>query len=398
MKLVTEDDITSIQWGRTVEYDGSWVYQWLNEDFYDTLVNSSNIIDSNSTWNYSRDKNDIPVRPETIVTQKTTTAPIGLLNSYEYYNSYRCIGQNTDACTGSSYSSGYLHNGYSWWLITSYSSSNVRNIYGGSLSYESPSSVGYGVRPSVNLMSRLKFTGEGTKTNPYKIVGDKKDVVNNTTLLSSRSIGEYVKFDNDLYRIVDLSDGITKLTRVDYLRANGAVINKNFASTIYFGNSSNTQADTYWDYYLNNTWYNNISSTYKNMLVDGTYYLGLYGSNTNYKIAICNNADLDTVTTANCTKYTSNVFVGKVGLPRVGEMFSSQLGSGYSTSITFWLITPYRNEVVRFVGGNDYLVGNSPTSITVAARPSITLKPGIKITGGTGYVGGETNSPFEISE
>ncbi len=31
-------------------------------------------------------------------------------------------------------------------------------------------------------------------------------------------------------------------------------------------------------------------------------------------------------------------------------------------------------------------------------RPSISLKSGIKITGGTGYVGGDTNSPFEISE
>ena len=50
---------------------------------------------------------------------------------------------------------------------------------------------------------------------------DKEDAVNNTTLLSSRAVGEYVKFDNDLYRIVDTDNGITKLTRVDYLRDNG---------------------------------------------------------------------------------------------------------------------------------------------------------------------------------
>ncbi|MBR7042108.1 MAG: hypothetical protein IKI04_01260, partial [Bacilli bacterium] len=292
---------------------------------------------------------------------------------------------------------------YYWWLITPYSTSNVRSVnHYGSLSNNSPSSHAYGVRPSINLKSGLEFTGDGSKSSPYKIVGDKEDAVNNTTLLSSRSVGEYVKFDNGLYRIVDTSGGITKLTRVDYLRDSGTVINKNFASTVYYGKSSNTQSDDYWDYYLNNTWYNSISTTYKNMLVDGTYYLGRYPNNANYKSAICNDANLDSVTTANCTKYTSNdtdkTWTGKVGLPRIGEMFSSQLGSGYSTSSNMWIITPYSTSNVRNVNYIGYLNYYSPSSDAYGVRPSVNLKSGIKITGGTGYVGGDVNSPFEISE
>ena len=400
MKLVTEDNITSIFWGSNTEYDGSWVYQWLNEDFYDTLYNANNIIE-NGTWNYSTDANDTPVRPETIETQKIKTAPVGLLNAYEYYNSYRCIGSS--ACTGSSYSTGYLNIGYWWWLITPYSASDVRCVsYYGNLNSNPSSSSAFGVRPSINLKSGLEFTGDGSKSSPYIIKEDKEDVINNTTLLSDRSIGEYVEFDNDLYRIVDTSSGITKLTRVDYLRESGTVITKNLSSTVYFGKSTNTGSDTYWDYYLNNTWYNSISSTYKNMLVDGTYYLGLYPSNTNYKATICKDADLSSVITKTCTKYTSTdtgkTWTGKVGLPRLGEMFSSQLGSGYSTSSDMWTVTPYSTSGMRYVDKYGILSVDLPSSYALGVHPSITLKSGIKITGGTGYVGGDVNSPFEISE
>ena len=392
LKLVTEDVITVIHWGSTVEYYGSWVYQWLNEDFYDTLYNKENIIVSNSTWNYSTDGNDTPVKPETIATQKTVSAPVGLLNAYEYYNATR----------NASYETNFLNTGYVWWLITPLSTSYVRNVNSSGNGISSPSSSAIGVRPSINLKSGVELTGVGTEDNPYRIVGDMESPTNNVTLLSSRSSGEYVKFDGDLYRIVETSNGITKLTRVDYLRDNGTVIEKNFASSVYFGKSSNTQTDTYWDYYLNNNWYNSISSTYKNMLVDGTYYLGMYPHNTNYKATICKDTNLDMIPIKNCTKYTTSdtdkTFTGKVGLPRVGEMFSAQLGSVYSSSSYMWPITPHSTSNVRIVANGGLPDNYSPSSRAFGVRPSINLKSDIKITGGTGYVGGNTNSPFEISE
>jgi hypothetical protein len=138
------------------------------------------------------------------------------------------------------------------------------------------------------------------------------------------------------------------------------------------------------------------------MLVDGTYYLGLYGGNTNYKATICKDADLNSVITKTCTKYTSTdtdkTWTGKVGLPRVGEMFSSQLGSGYSTSSYMWTVTPSSTSAVRLVDIYGSLLNSSPSRDALGVRPSINLKSGIKITGGTGYVGGDVNSPFEISE
>ena len=174
---------------------------------------------------------------------------------------------------------------------------------------------------------------------------------------------------------------------MDYVRdESDAVIEKNFSSSITFGSGN---SDTYWDYYLNNTWYNSISETYKNMLVEGTYYLGRNSSN--YKGAICATAS-NTVTTVDCEK-TSNTWTGYVGLPRYGEMFASQQGNGWSSSAIMWLITPRDSLLVWRVNNDGDALNGSPSFNADGARPSINLLSAVKITGGTGL----KNDPFEIS-
>ena len=377
MKMITDDTVTSIDYGEDVNFytgesNSSYMYQWLNEDFLSTLVNSENIIVTDASWNATQTSNVRTKPAETTM----VTAPVGLLNSYEYYKSY----QNT------SFSNGYLNIGYSWWLLNPYSSSSVWNVsdYGNAY-YYSPSSYAYGARPSINLLSAVKITGgTGTSDDPYTISGDKGTA--NTTFLNTRQSGEYVNFDGELYRIVGIENNTTKLNKMDYVRdESDAVIEKNFSSSTTFGSGN---SDTYWDYYLNNTWYNSITQNYKNMLVEGTYYLGT--TNGNYKGAICATAS-NTVTTADCEK-TSNTWTGYVGLPRYGEMFASQQGSGYSTSEYMWLITPYSSSLVWYVYSNGYALSDPPSD-AFGARPSINLSSAVKITGGTGL----KNDPFEIS-
>jgi len=397
MKMITEDLITAIYWGSNIEYDGSYIYQWLNEDFKDTLINPNSILKEDAIWNYSTDGNSTPVKPETIETQKTKIAPIGLLNAYEYYKSY----QNTIDDYG------YLNIGYFWWLITPYSVSSVRYVGDiGYLNYISPSSSMIGSRPTVILQSDILLTGSGTKNDPYKISGNAYNAANDGDLLNTRFSGEYVKFDGDLYRIVSTENSITKLTKIDYIRdGSNNVVNKNFASTLYFGKSTNSQTETYWDYYLNNTWYNSISPIYKSMIIDGTFYLGLYIYNGNYKQTICKDtvSELDSKVTKigevnSCTRYTSSdtdkTYVGKVGLQRVGEMFSSQLGSGSSSSSDIWLITPSDASYVYNVGFNGGVLYYSPSSNAFGSRPSINLKSTIIIAGGTGL----EEDPYTIED
>ena len=382
MKMITDDTITNISYGSNVNFytdesNSSYMYQWLNEDFLSTLYNYENIIVTDASWNATNSNASSTSEISTKLPETTlVTAPVGLLNSYEYYKSY----QNT------SYSNGYLNNSYYWWLLNPYSSSNVWRVdYSGRVLYNSPSGAN-GARPSINLQSGITINGgTGTSDDPYTISGDKGTA--NTTFLNTRQSGEYVNFDGELYRIVGIENNTTKLNKMDYVRdESDTVIEKNFPSSTTFGSGT---SDTYWDYYLNNTWYNTISSNYKNMLVEGTYYLGTTSSN--YKGAICATAS-NTVTTADCEK-TSNTWTGYVGLPRYGEMFASQQGSGYSTSEYMWLITPYSSSRVWSVSYHSFAHNFSPSSFARGARPSINLSSAVKITGGLGT----KTSPFELS-
>ena len=390
MKMITDDNITTISYGEDVNFytdesNSFYMYQWLNEDFLDTLYNYQNIIVTDASWNATNSNFSSTSEVSTKLPETTmVTAPVGLLNSYEYYKSY----QNT------SNSNGYLNIGYYWWLLNPSSSSFVWIVYNnGGTGSGSPSSFAGGARPSINLQSGITINGgTGTSDDPYTISGDKGTVTANTTFLNTRQSGEYVNFDGELYRIVEIENNTTKLNKMDYVRdESNEVIEKSFSSSnsyITYGGTGTTD-ETYWAGYLNNTWYNSISETYKNMLVEGTYYLGRTSSN--YKGAICATAS-NTVTTANCAKTTS-IWTGYVGLPRYGEMFASQQGSGDSSLSFIWLITPYSSSRVWNVYDVGEAYSSRPSSSTFGARPSINLSSAVKIIGGTGL----KDDPFEIS-
>ena len=182
MKMITDDAITTIKYGEDVNFytdasTSSYMYQWLNEDFLSTLYNYENIIVTDAIWNATQTSSVSTKPSETTL----VTAPVGLLNSYEYYKSY----ENT------SYSKGYLNIGYWWWLLNPYSSSSVWRVYSyGIANYISPSHNTTGVRPSVNLQSGITINGgTGTSDDPYTISGDKETVTAGTTLLNTRVSG-----------------------------------------------------------------------------------------------------------------------------------------------------------------------------------------------------------------
>ncbi len=380
MKLVTQDAITTINWGEDTTYKNSWIYQWLNEDFKDTLYNYEEIIVQNANWNTTIDDVDDTfnpkniVKPESLSGQSIVQADVGLLNAYEYYQSYK----NT------SYSDGYLNIGYYWYLITPYSSSELRHVeYRGILDKFGVSNSS-GVRPSINLKSNIGIVsgGDGSETNPYRINGD-KEPGNSGELINTRLSGEYVKVDNKVYRIVGIDkdengNNITKLTSVDYVRDGDTVLTKNFGSTISWKTSVETDGDDYWGHYLNNTW---LTSDLKQYITEGIYYLG-YSSN-NYKKSICSQESILN-TTKECVKIAT-IWKGEVGLPRMGEMFSTQLSNGSSSSSEIWLITPYGSATgINTIGIVSRFGIGVCSSNLYAVRPSIYLKPEIIITGGDG--------------
>ena len=410
MKMITDDLITAISYNPSSDvnfydiskkddtsYTGSYIYQWLNEDFLDTLYNYQNIIVEDSTWNITNSnassKDDISTRlHETTLINNSTigkNTPVGLLNSYEYYLSYK----NSGSTNG--YTQGYLNIGYKWWLLNPYSSSYVWYVYNyGYADYDYPSSTN-GSRPSINLKSNIQLSGgSGTKDDPYTISGDKELPTINTTLLNTRTVGEYVVFDEDgdtstkeIYRIVGFEGGKTKLNKNDYIKSETTTLTKKFSANTTYGSGT---SDEYWDYYLSNTWYNSLAS--KDMLDKGTYYINTASYETSYKNSLCNTSNT-TETTKSCIK-TANIWnTGYVGLPRYGEMFASQQGDGSNRSRNIWLITPYSSSYVWYVSNTGIANDSGNPSNANGTRPSINLKSNIVITSGSGT----KSNPFTIA-
>ena len=397
--MITENSITSIFFGPTAAYytdesTSSHVYQWLNEDFLNTLNNTADLIITDYNWNVvpcpNKSCNSLPPF-STPIGQKVTSA-VGLLNASEYYNYYSKFEMNN-----------FLVNNSDWWLLTgngnfSEVASNLDNVYNvynnGNFSSQSIiSNYTRGIRPVIYLKPDVEFIGgDGSKDHPYHVVGD-NGIADIYTLLNQRSSGEYVNFDNELYRIVGIENNTTKLIKVDHVsNEEKSTLTKQFSSgsTIYGSETT----DKYWDYYLNNTFYNNISYSYQQMMVKGTYYLGTVAYPTSsapsasYKSGICATAS-NTVPTSTCTKTTTR-WTGYVGLPRMGEMFAINVDNIEFNSI--YLITPETSSSIYYIDAYGSMRTDSIDN-DKAARPTIHLSSNVKIIGGDGT----EQSPYEIS-
>ena len=156
------------------------------------------------------------------------------------------------------------------------------------------------------------------------------------------------------------------------------------------------------------------------MILKSNYYLGTYTSYnkySSYKETICKDSNLTKVTTNNCTKYTSKdkhkVYNGYIGLPRVGEMFSTQINDdGYKTATKMMMITPRsvneydekkyylamelgitQNGELRTFEDDDNDGVMEDNEQAAAARPTFYLSSKVRITSGSGT----KNNPFKIA-
>ena len=128
-------------------------------------------------------------------------------------------------------------------------------------------------------------------------------------MLNSRNIGEYVKIDNILYRIVDKKDKLVKLVSVDPINFNGAnvdLIGNDFTLTSVYK-------------YLNETWLE--SFRYRNLVVVSDWCLA-----SKSKI-------LEDVT--KCGSNNDQIKSFKVGIPYYTELFANGTNSNNFITMTY---------------------------------------------------------------
>ena len=372
IKLVTQGNMTSIAWNidsTNTIYENSQIHNWLKNEFLPTLETS---VLAESTWDYTT--------YETATATKATPSAyvenekVGLLTIYDYYK----VGNG---------SSSFLTNGYYWWTMSPRTDSSYV-WYVSSNGYANPSgpTSSDGVRPSVNLKSDIQIMGgSGTKSNPYVIGGD-KDTGVTSELLSNRISGEYINFNDVLYRIVGTEEingqTLTKITMADYS------LNKNTLTTsLAFGadESQGIFSPTYGIGLYLEEWYqaDSTSETYSTIYIKDNYKSMIATSGENGDNVVWYTGPTSGTGDDYTLAKTGTPVSATIGLGYYGEMFSSQFGDGYSSSTSTWLMTIYTSSYIWSV--NNYGSANYyyPTN-SHGVRASMYLKSDVKIVSGSG--------------
>ena len=368
--LVSQQPLTTISpasvvWDTEEEYEASYINNWLNEYFYNSLDGSIQNNIKDNTFN---------VGIYTDVDEITITQNVGLLDEDQYA---RAGGTNS-----------YLDIKDRFWLGNRYSSSTVRSVFiDGNFSDFGPVNTD-GVRAVIKISDITVTEGDGTLTSNYK-TADESSNTNNV------QVGEYINVpysgsdsacgdDNKCtFRVVSKDSDSIKV-----------VLNGLLPSESRYG-SNETITTSHTIYTPLNNFANNISSDYR-YIGNKAFYIGDYP----YVSEIGQNYE----------DVQDETLEASIGLPTVGEMFSgNDIDLGTSSIKTFvdvstienpiasgyyWLMNRYSSSSVRSVYSGGSLSVTPPTNAH-GVRAVIYLKSG---TSALTFTGGEgtAQSPYEL--
>lgn len=368
LTLISQQPLTAIQptellWDSKEKYDKSYVSNWLNEYFYNSLDNS---VKNNIK------ENILNIGIYTNVGEITTTKKVGLLDADKYN---RAGGAKS-----------FLDIEDFWWLSNRYNDFFVSSVnYNGKIT-SGVLSTAHGVRPVIKILDIAIEGGNGTLDNNYRTA----DI---STSTSNIKIGEYI---NVPYLGNDNACGIDKKCtfRVVSKDSNSikVILNGLLPSNTIFGSNS-TITTNHNVYQVLNSFSNNISSTYR------------YTNNKVWYIGSYTRMPSRGVNFENVKNETLSV---STGLPTVAEMFSgNDIDIGINKIFVdintienpnvndfFWMMNRYDTTYVNFIYDNGSLMGVS-ISGTLAVRPVIYLKAGssaIQFIDGNGTA----QNPYEI--
>ena len=245
----------------------------------------------------------------------------------------------------------FLNNGESFWLSNTDANGNYFYITNDKTVAVGSENVAHSVRPIVTLKANINLiSGEGTKEDPYIIKSNENET------LSDAVIGEYITYNDELWRILSKTNESISAIKLECIKENKECLKYKFGSNINYLNSSIYK-------YLNNTYFNKLENN--DFLVKGTFYVGNY-KDYNYKALM------------------ENKIEAYIGLPKVADYYIDNNFSSY-------LITPNTIETIYTLNelGNYYLV--NPTSEN-EIYPVINFDKNLKITGD-----GTLDNPYKLS-
>lgn len=352
VRLIMNENATTMSFGaenKALEYSSNkeYVKDWLNDYFYNKLNSTRNII---TYGNYfcSDVLSDVE-QTRTLCTNKISDY-VGIISIDEYLlagssDSYLNINQNSWTMTP-------VGQNYVWGLYYDSSKQKVSAFY--------PTNVS-GVRPVINVSSTSKVTsGSGTSNDNYILVEDKSTDKKDSTI-DTASTGEYVKLNDNNYRIVSKDNDGVKLILDGY-----------YSSTLSYGDSNVFNESSGIGANLNNDILETLNLYDSNLLVTTDWY---QGKTIEHGFSYTDSLD-----------ETNNV-KAKVGLIRLGEVLANNPSS--SQAKTHWSLNVGGSYPWRI--GTSGSAGNGSTG-SLYVRPVIKIYNNSKISSGTGT----PNNPYII--
>lgn len=354
VRLIMNENATTIPFSaenKAREYSASegYVKDWLNNYFYNKLNSTRNIINYGNY--FCNDVLSDVQQARNSCTNKISNY-IGTISIDEYLlagssNSYLNINQNS-------------------WTMTPASNSNVWGLYFKSSEHEVysfNSTNAVGVRPVINVSSTSKITsGSGTSDDNYTLVEDKSTDKKDSTI-DTASTGEYVKLNDNNYRIVSKDKDGVKLILDGYS-----------SGSLSYGDSNKFDESSGIGESLNNTILKELNLYNSNLLVTTDWYQGEV---------------IDSGFSYNDSLKETNSAKAKVGLIRLGEVLANNPSS--SQAKVHWTLNVGKTNPCR-IGTSGSAGNGQPGSFYV--RPVIKINNNSKISSGTGI----PNNPYIIDD
>lgn len=359
LTILSDEIITSIAYNTDGSYIESDVRKWLNDTSENGFLGNlfdykNNLVKTN--WN-----GEIVLNENDIVDSRTIRDYVGLLSLYDVS---KISGlQNIEECYLNIKKSYYLSNtaskNFGWYI-------NERGI----LNKIDDNNI-LGIRPVIKLKLHL-LSGSGSKDDPYVVTKENK-----STQLEKRSSGEYLLFNNELYRISYIRKGVTTARKITPIKSEDTYLQKPFS---YDNSLFNPKDKDNIAYYLNNDYYKSLNLDSRAMLMYSDSNLGQVSYRDSYLLTRCKNVS--------CNSRNSTI------KSRISLMeYASLMNSSYDDAIyKTWLITPASTSQIYTLNSDSSISTNIMTD-SFAIIPTINLKKDIKIKSGTG----SRSDPFVIN-
>ena len=348
---VSEKNVTLMYSGLEHGYDESFVNKWLNMSEKDHSGIFENSLFGSELLDFTNMCSDTISDVEKIECHEINdNNRITLLSLYDYKEAGG--------------KSSFLNNGESYYLSTLNENKGVYYITPeGDISVIKDISTISGVRPVITInQSTELISGKGTSKDPYVI--EKHDI----KTLADVYVGNYVKFNNEIYRVVNRTEDSTKVAGIEVLSDDNGPMLKAFGGSknVYATNKSKTIG-----YYLNTEYLKGIENS--DYIVDSKWYTG--------------NLELGNLDYVN--KYASST-TAKVGMLGLADMYVHDLNNILTISRG---IESY--DVISVITKDGTIYSDSINS-EYNIRSSFSLKSDMKVTEGEGtkdkpYVLGVTN-------